>query len=185
MINLAKHALATAITLCLMSLWPLAGSAQNSANTTPLTHQQALATVQPGSDLDAARTALRWWSSLLAQDHGTLASLSANPMMMEDKEMSLEALVEQFESPGIITDEADWPMALLGIDIIPVSAIPAHEPRPEFMPKDARVLPQDRIISLTMAEKRENGQLRRPITLHHYAQHLQASQYRIVGIGPQ
>ncbi|MEO0393309.1 MAG: hypothetical protein AAF213_08680 [Pseudomonadota bacterium] len=162
---------------------PQAQQARPALTHQALTHQQALASIQPGLDLDAARTALDWWAALLAQDIPRLRNLSAEPMMIEGNAMPLTALLAQFQSPGIVTNEQDWPMALYAITVIAAidpttrALDPAVAPQPGLNPR-----PEDRLITLVMAERLDNGRVKRPITIHHYAQHLQASQFRITAM---
>ena len=156
--------------------------AQNIA----LSHEQALASLQPGLDQDAAQTVLNWWSALFAQNSRELTRLSGNPIILNGQPMTRDTVMQQFQSANaVISEQGDWPIALLAIDVRPaVDPVTGTTDYKIDNKLQLQVTPDDRVVGLTMVEKNPDGSTRGMATvIHHYAQHLHTSQFRIVGLG--
>ena len=155
--------------------------AQNVA----LSHEEALAAVQPGLDQDSAQTVLNWWSALFAGNDRALMNLSGLPIILNGQAMTIDMVMKQFAEANVVSADGDWPMALLGIHVRP--AIDPVTGTIDYKIDNklrTHVRPDDRVVGLTLAQKLPDGNTQGMATvIHHYAQHLHTSRFRIVGIG--
>ena len=147
-------------------------------------HAIIIATQQPGLDQDATRAAIDWWGAMLARDVLALARVSGDPIYMRGKSLNLEEVLERFEAPCCSTTEAEWPIAIVSANVMPaIDPVSGAVATIDNMPPGLLPLPEDRIVQLTMAEKKPDGTVKsRQQSIRHYAQHIQAGDYRIIAL---